>query len=243
MFKKLLATATFAFAMIPMTAHAQPYIGGAIGAAIPADPCIDMKTNRICVDMDSGHAASLVAGYDFGAIRIEVEGAAQRASVARIFDPKQSFNSEGSQARQSLMLNALIDVPMSRRVTGYFGGGGGISLMQMRATKPDSECREPLAVRIVNGSANARQAATGDGTCRDQGDSKETGLTWQAIVGFDYAMGKGWSIGPQARYIAATGIHTAAKSLRTRETRFRADQTYTSVNAMLSLRKTFGRGR
>lgn len=240
MFKKLLATATLALAFCPFTvAHAQPYLGGSIGESVPLDRCIDMKTNRICVDTDSGHAASLVAGYDFGALRIEAEGAVARSSVARISDPKQSFNSDGSQSRQSLMLNALIDVPLSRRVTGYFGGGAGISLMQMRATQPNKECAEPLAVRIVNGREGQREAATGTGTCRDNGNSKETGLTYQGIVGFDYAMGKGWSIGPQARYVAATGIHTAAKSLRTREYRFREDRTYGSVLAMLSLRKAF----
>lgn len=220
-------------------AAAQAYVTAGAGLSAPVDPCLDMKTNRICVNLDNGHTETIGFGYDFGPVRIEAEGVFARSTVAEVFDARQSFNSDGSQARQSAMVNALVDIPLSRAVTAYAGGGAGISLMQMRATKPNSECREPLAVRIVHDKPNPREAATGDGTCRDQGDSKETGLTWQAIAGLDFAIGKGWSIGPQARYVAATGIHTAGKSLRTRETRFRSDETYRSLNALVAIRKAF----
>lgn len=225
--------------MIAAPAAAQPYVSAGAGLSVAEDPCLQMKTNRLCVNLDNGHTEMVGFGYDFGALRIEAEGVFARSSVAEIFDARNSYRSDGSQSRQSAMLNALVDVRLSRAVTAYAGGGAGISLMQMRATKPNSECAEPLAVRIVHDAPNPRQAATGTVGCKDQGDSKETGFTWQAIAGLDFAMGKGWSIGPQARYVAATGIHTAGKSLRTREYRYRSDETYRSLNALISLRKAF----
>lgn len=228
-----------AAALFATPAMAQPYVTAGAGLSVAEDPCLQMKTNRICVNLDNGYTGMAGVGYDFGPVRIEAEGVFARSTVAEVFDAKQSYNyPQGSQSRQSAMVNALVDIPLSRAVTLYGGGGAGISLMQMRATKPNSECKEPIAVRIVHDDPNKRQGATG-GTCNDQGDGKETGFTWQAIAGLDFKIGKGWSIGPQARYVAATGIHTAGKSLRTRETRFRSDETYRSINALVAIRKSF----
>lgn len=219
-------------------AMAQPYVSASAGLSAPVDPCLQMETNRICVNLDNGYTGAIGVGYDFGAVRIEAEGVFARSTVAEVFDAKQSYNyPEGSQSRQSAMVNALVDLPLSRAVTAYAGGGAGISLMQMRATKPNSECKEPIAVRIVHDDRNKR-TGTG-GSCVDQGDGKETGFTYQAIAGFDFKAGNGWSIGPQFRYVAATGIHTAGKSLRTREVRYTSDETYRSLNALVSVRKVF----
>lgn len=231
----IIAAAAFA----PFPAAAQTYVSVGAGLSAPVDPCLDMETNRICVNLDNGHTEAVAVGYDFGPIRLEAEGSSARSSVAQVFDAKQSYDyPQGSQTRHSLMVNALVDVPLSRSVTAYAGGGAGISRMQMRATKPNSACKEPIAVRIVNGDSNRRQGASG-GSCADQGDNKETGFTWQAIAGLDFDAGKGWSVGPQFRYTAATGINTAGKSLRTREVRYTSDETYRSMSAMISVRKEF----
>lgn len=218
-------------------ANAQTYVSAHGGLTVPNDPQVQMKTNNLTVDLDDGFVGGVAAGYDFGPVRIEAEAGYAQASVARIYDAKRSFNyREGSQARRYAMLNAYLDVPVSRAVTLYGGGGAGITRMHMRAAGGDP-CAEVLAVRTSHTETTRREGA--NGTCTAQGRGQSNGFTWQAMAGLDFAAGKGWSIGPQFRYVSVNGIETAAKSNPTRETRFRTRKEYTSLNALVTLRKSF----
>lgn len=228
-----------ALLMSASPAAGQAYITGHAGLAIPNDPDLHMTKTDLHVELDDGGVYGGAIGYKHKALRFEVEASQARASVSRISDARQSFlYQRGSQLRQTVMANAYLDLRMSKAVTFYVGGGAGIARMKMRATKVDSECREPIAWRIVSNAPNDREGVDG-GTCKDQGDSGNTGFAYQGMAGFNFDAWHGIGIGPQFRYVTATGIRTAGKSLRPREVTFTTDKSYHAAQAMIAITKAF----
>ena len=224
-------------------ASAQVYVEAHGGLNITEDVRVRMRTNTLTAKVDDGYLIGGAIGYDTGPVRIELEASHARASVSSIRETAfgRSYNAvqigtDSDQRRQSLMLNALVDVPLSSAVTLYGGGGAGVTRMFMRARSEDA-CDEPIALRATRGETEFRDGDVGN--CVYQGRNRSYGFTWQAIAGLDFRMGRGWSIGPSFRYTAATNIRTAAKSMPTGETRFLEKDTYASSNVLVTLTKRF----
>lgn len=210
-------------------ALAQPYVGAFGGLSVPTTQHVDLTKSRLTAKFDDGYQVGATAGYDFGPVRAEIEGSYARMSANTV----NGVDARGSYSRRSAMFNLLADLPMSSTVTGYAGGGVGVSDLQAGAYYGPN-CQQPAALRVTSG-AN-RPKAPG---CTDQGKTGNAGFTWQAIAGLNFDAGRGWAVGPQFRYTQATDVRTATKTLRPNETRHLSSERYGTYSALVAVTKKF----
>ena len=99
---------------------------------------IGALNNAVTLDHKYGYDVDFVAGYDFGAVRLEGELGYKRAKV----DEFQAvagggftggtFNGNGRTEVISSMINALLDFGNDDGVSGYVGGGAGYAQIKFR---------------------------------------------------------------------------------------------------------------
>jgi OOP family OmpA-OmpF porin len=166
---------TAMIALTPLFANAAagqtlagPYIGLAAGSDMPSDSDLDIdvnlgsfhSTNHVTSKWANGWGISAVGGYkwDFG-LRTEAEFSFRSQGI-------KAFNTSpwnGTQWDNSLMVNALYDIPTGTRFTPYIGGGiGGTHLEWLNNFRP-----------------------AGTSVIYDAGDLQ---FGWQGIVGLAYAV-------------------------------------------------------
>lgn len=215
------------------------------GLNIPNDVVLQMDRDKLTTENDDGYLWGGAVGYDFGALRVGIDYTQARATTSRIrntFRPR-TYNtndwSDSYQLRRTLTLDAYLEHNLSDAVTIFAGGGAGISQITMRA-KGGVDCREDIAMRIVDPRIKPKVGENGL-ACTDQGRSRDVGFTYKFGGGADFKMGKGWSIGPRVDYTTVNGIDTAGKSTPSRQTRFTGNPLYRSWNVSLGLTKRFGR--
>lgn len=81
---------------------------------------------------DDGASGAVAVGYDWGRFRVEGEGAYRwneidEASVGGVVFPDADADFESA----SLMVNAIIDLPITERFEFYVGAGAGIAAIQV----------------------------------------------------------------------------------------------------------------
>ena len=115
------------------------YIGGEFGAMSVGNMDIDVGAveNAITIDHDYGFDGGAFIGYDFGAFRLEAEGAYKRArldsyeTAIRLPLEGQAFATQrdgiGNTSVLSFMLNGLLDFGDDDGISFTVGGGAGMA--------------------------------------------------------------------------------------------------------------------
>jgi opacity protein-like surface antigen len=148
--KVAMVTAVAVSAILATPAAARdgaPYVGVDGGVMLVEDSKFDYSDvnnnndEAIVVDYKRGLDVGIFTGYDFGAFRLEAEGAYKRAGVQEIYiDPSAGIvptgtagvNEASGRVRvTSGMVNALLDFG-NEGVTGFAGVGLGVARVQLR---------------------------------------------------------------------------------------------------------------
>ena len=144
---------------------------------------VDEQSNDVLlINHNKGVDADLIAGYDFGMFRAEVEAGFKRASLDDIdFNPNgggfSSTEADGNVRVYSAMLNLLLDFGQDGW-NGYVGGGVGL--------------------------ANVRYKIDfNDGTTDASGSDGDRSIAFQGIAGIRKAVSNNVDVGLKYRYFVA----------------------------------------
>ena len=142
----------------------------------------DAQTNPVyTTDHKTGFDVDAIAGYDFGAVRVEAELGYKRAGIDTVNTIDTVFGADGHASAQSLMGNVLLDFGDENGLSGYAGGGIGVARVKYNF---DAPLLHPY-VGAVNFSDS---------------DSR---LAWQAILGVRYAITPNIDLGLKYRFFNA----------------------------------------
>src|SRR6476619_6612833 len=148
------------------------YVGLEGGAMWVEDSPINITDARanpqFSADHKPGYDVDAIAGYDFGAVRVEAELGYKHAGIdfLNTVPSTSTFPAHGKSSVLSLMANVLFDFGDENGFSGYAGGGIGVARAKYSF---DAPLLTPY-VGAVNFSDN---------------DSR---LAWQAILGVRYAI-------------------------------------------------------
>ena len=138
----------------------------------------DAATNpQYVIDHKSGYDVDAIAGYDFGAVRVEAELGWKRAGNASLNSVTTVYPAGGHANVLSLMGNVLLDFGDENGFSGYAGGGIGMA----RAKYSFNAASLPPYIGAVGFSDS---------------DSR---LAWQGILGVRYAVTPNVDIGLKYR--------------------------------------------
>ena len=88
----------------------------------------DGRTNpQFTADHKTGYDVDAIAGYDFGAVRLEAELGYKRAAIDTLNTLDTTFPADGHASALSLMANVLFDFGDENGLSGYAGGGIGVA--------------------------------------------------------------------------------------------------------------------
>ena len=99
-------------------------------ADLPASTTFDQKTKY-----KSGVTGELGGGYDFGIFRLEQAGGYMSLDAKDLDD--DGYFGEGRNKAMFVSLSAYIDIPLSRMVEPYVGGGAGIARVDATLSRTD----------------------------------------------------------------------------------------------------------
>src|SRR3954453_6627803 len=137
----------------------------------------DAQTNPVyTIDHKTGYDVDAIAGYDFGAVRIEAEIGYKRASIDSVNTIDTVFPASGHASALSLMGNVLFDFGDENGLSGYAGGGLGVARAKFGFSSANVF---PYGAVSFSGS-----------------DSR---LAWQAILGARYAVTPNFDVGLKYR--------------------------------------------
>ena len=126
----------------------------------------DNRTNpEFTIDHKTGYDIDAIAGYDFGAIRVEAEVGYKHAGIDAVNSVTTVYDADGSANVLSLMGNVLFDFGDENGLSGYAGGGLGVARTKFSFTAPNL----PPYGAVDFSSSDSRFA-------------------WQAILGARYAI-------------------------------------------------------
>ncbi len=145
--------------------------------------------HKVGMDID------VIAGYDFGMVRVEGELAYKRARVHEIVanaqlsgaGPGDNYDASGRASVTSGMINALIDVGNEDALSGYAGVGVGLAKLRYRADSQTTIGAGP------------------DDLFLSMSDS-DSGIAWQGILGLRYAIGANIDLGMKYRYFSMPNV-------------------------------------
>jgi len=187
----LAAASVAAFAASPAAARDHSaYFGIEAGPMWARDshvhsPLIELFTevdgvDAMTVDHKMGVDGDLIAGYDFGIVRAEVEGAYKWAKHDEYsVEGLGSADADGHSRAYSLMGNLLIDLGDNEKVNFYGGGGVGIAFLRQRFSFDDDSSDFKI---------------------------KDSGLAWQGILGVRAPVFRHFDIGLKYRYFRGPKI-------------------------------------
>jgi len=191
-----MALASTALAAPAVARDQSGYVGVELGGMIVEDTDFDFETptrqvnDAFQINHKYGLDADIIAGYDFGAVRGEVELGYKRASIDSI-EPAAAItttqiNGDGNVRVWSAMANALLDFGGDGGWGGYVGGGLGIASVRYNL--------EPNSTAVFTG--------------QDFSDS-DSGLAWQAIAGVRAPITDNIDLGLKYRYFNASKLELA----------------------------------
>lgn len=163
------------------------YVGIEGGAMIVEDIDLDVGAfnNNTTLDHDYGFDVDFIAGYDFGAFRLEAEGGYKQASVDELTQVAGGgftagrFEADGKTRVISAMANALLDFGDDDGVNGYIGGGIGYAQIKF-------------------------DDIVGAGTSGVVLDDKDAELAYQGIAGIRTALSDSVDLGLKYRFFSTT---------------------------------------
>ena len=128
-------------------------------------------------DHKTGYDVDAIAGYDFGAVRVEAELGYKRAGIDTIDTITTLYPASGHASALSLMANVLFDFGDEDGLSGYAGGGVGMA-------RAKYAFNAPLLAPFV-GTVNFSDS-----------DSR---FAWQGIIGARYAITPNFDLGLKYR--------------------------------------------
>src|SRR6185369_11243771 len=142
------ALASTALAKPAFARDHSPYVGLEGGVMWVEDADVDYDdgvlslTDAITVSHNIGYDVDVIAGYDFGMLRLEGELAYKRAGVNQLrIDPRiagggpgDNYDASGRGRALSGMLNLLLDFGDDDALSGYAGVGVGLASVKYSAS-------------------------------------------------------------------------------------------------------------
>ncbi len=92
----------------------------------------DGSADFFTVDHKMGVDGDLIAGYDFGIVRAELEGGYKWAKHDKYCDSSDCIGADGHSRVYSIMGNAMVDLGKNEAVNFYAGGGVGMAWVRER---------------------------------------------------------------------------------------------------------------
>ena len=153
--RKIVVGAALSSALLVAPAMAQDsglFAGGELGAVISSETDqqytpggVIGSTGTISTDHDLGYTASAFLGYDFGAIRIELEAGYQSAGVDEVSSSFSTVSglttgaqsADGDVSVRSVMANGMWDFS-GDRFTFFLGGGAGGAQLKVSGLETDA---------------------------------------------------------------------------------------------------------
>ncbi|HVL29151.1 MAG TPA: outer membrane beta-barrel protein, partial [Sphingomicrobium sp.] len=217
--KYLLAAAAAAALATPATARDKSvYVGVEGGLMLVEDTKLRYEYDggqgdfdvdeALIIDHKYGFDIDLVAGYDFGLVRTELELGYKRASIDEVminsvFYPgipvTEPYDADGSVRVWSVMLNALLDFGDEDNWSGYIGLGAGIADVKYDVEIPITARQDEL----------------------DATDS-DTGFAWQIIAGVRKAITPQLDLGLKYRMFTSSHRDFEVSDNETFDGRFRS---------------------
>ncbi|MEQ1641799.1 MAG: OmpA family protein, partial [Novosphingobium sp.] len=222
--------ATTALATPAMARDDSWYVELDVGAMKAEDTIFDIGTtaDALTLDHNLGLDAGLIVGYDFGAFRLEAEGAYKRhtpdgvntivriPTVAAISLANPGFVGQlpdngvlGRSSAMSFMVNGLLDFGPDDGLQGFIGGGGGFSTVK----------HDGISV-----------LGAGPGWL----DDSDGGFAWQAIAGVRTPLSDRVDLGLKYRLFNVNNVDMVDSGGRAVSSRWR------SHSLMLTLGYNFG---
>ena len=138
----LLAAAATIVATPAVARDRSTYVGIEAGGMVVEDTGLDFDDNNDNIDdafvlnHKTGFDVGVIGGYDWGALRTEVELAYKRASVDEVEvegfpggGQGVYYDADGSTRVLSGMVNFLVDLGDDNGWNGYFGPGVGVAVI------------------------------------------------------------------------------------------------------------------
>ncbi len=175
------------------------------------DNAVNMNFKKPGLDLD------LIAGYDFGIVRLEGELGYKRASLDSVgFAGEGTVDARGNVGVTSAMANLLLDFGKDDGVSFYAGPGIGWSRVKMNNIEPDS--------------------------AGFQIEGKDNALALQAIAGIRYAITPQLDIGLKYRYFRTGRLHfdNIIPELNTFQTTYDTRTRFRSHSLLFSIIYNFG---
>lgn len=226
-----------AFMAIPVPALAQPYIEVNGGINIPKDVTLEGAKSVLRGEHKDGFRVGGEIGYQINRnLRVGLEGSYIKTDAEAIGSATQRVAAYGDQHTAAVLLNGYLDLPVTSRLTLAVGGGVGGARVKYRAAA-GGDCKETLAVRVVNTTASGR---TGGGvSCTDQGRDGDWALAYQGTAAVRYRLGERWHIGVKYAHLTASGAQLTGKNAPARDTGIRHDRNFVNQSVLLILRRDF----
>ena len=211
----IMALASTAIVTPAMARNDAWYIGVTGGPSIVEDVQLDIAggNDNGKIDHKTGHEASGVIGYDFGAFRLEAEVGYKQAGITSYTSttttaatapggatanvPPGTYNTAGGDTNVlSFMLNGTIDFGDDDGIQGFIGGGGGVARVK----------------------ENLRLNTLGAGSLNDS----DTGFAYQGLAGVRAPLTDNIDVGLKYRYFNANGVNLIDRAGRTVNTDYRS---------------------
>src|SRR3954466_8663656 len=97
----------------------------------------DAQTNpQYKTDHKTGYDADAIAGYDFGAVRVEAELGYKHAGIDTVQTIDTTYGADRNATSLSLMGNVLFGFGDENGLSGYAGGGLGIARVKYSFDAP-----------------------------------------------------------------------------------------------------------
>ena len=186
-----MALASTALATPAVARNQSVYVGLEGGMMWVEDSPFDVTDNvtnpRLLVDHKTGWDVDAIAGYDFGAVRVEAELGYKRAGIASLNSVVASFPASGHASVLSLMGNVLFDFGDEDGLSGYAGGGVGVARAKYNF---DAAAVAPYIGAVGFSDSDSR-------------------LAWQAILGARYAVSPNIDVGLKYRLFNVSRLRYA----------------------------------
>ncbi|MBA3576919.1 MAG: porin family protein [Sphingomonas sp.] len=197
-----LALASTALATPALARDGSFYAGVEGGIMLVEDANIDLvdSTSDTAIDdlyvikMKPGFDIDLIAGYDFGMVRVEGELGYKNAGIDEFefrndpdFGFGENFGADGDARAVSFMINALLDVGDEDSWSGYIGPGIGYANVKYDLDEIDGI---DLAAEGIDGSIS---------------DSR---IAWQVVAGVRTALSMNLDLGLKYRFFNVPNLKT-----------------------------------
>lgn len=189
------------------------YLGIQGGATILED----VKSDFVKSEMETGYVISGVAGYDFGAFRLEGEIAYRENDIDKISYFNDDTDSSGDVSAFTFMVNGYFDFENRTAFTPYIGAGIGYARVDVEGKAAYTSWGSTTTVEL---------------------DDDDSGLAYQLMAGLAWDLSDNFALDLSYRYLGCDDIEMAGTSESYSGT-LKGDFDYESHNILMGLKWFF----